>query len=326
MNEYRNGDSVGVTFVIPAYNEEKYIVATLASIHVAAVGLMYEIVLVDNGSTDRTPALAAENGARVIEHQGGTIGAMRNVGANEARGAIIVFLDADVTLTPEWRPAFDRVSAMLRGPDVILAGSSCDIPTDASWIERAWFAPRSDNAASHIGSAHLIVRTAQFLDAGGFDETLETGEDYDLSLRIVRSGGRLHRLPRSVVQHHGFPKTIGHFFRREVWHGTSDFSSLRSVMHSTVALASVVFVSLHVAAAALLLGGFGAAAVACVIAIVIVCAASSVRAFARAGAQTLLTGTVLYYVYYAARAMSFVRARRVKRPAPRSRETAPQAA
>ena len=96
---------------VPAHNEEKYLPETLAALARAGEflagkgGRLIEILVVDNGSTDRTAQVAAASGARVIHEPEHNIAVVRNRGGEAARGEVIVFVDAD-TLVPEtflWR-------------------------------------------------------------------------------------------------------------------------------------------------------------------------------------------------------------------------------
>ena len=90
-----------LSFIIPAHDEELLLGATLGSLHAAAVliGASYEVVVVDDASTDSTASIAAANGARVISVNHRKIGAARNAGAQHATGALLIFVDAD-TIVP----------------------------------------------------------------------------------------------------------------------------------------------------------------------------------------------------------------------------------
>ena len=91
-----------VSFIIPAHNEEALLGRTLASVHAAAraLGEPYEVVVADDASTDRTGAVAREQGARVVAVNRRQIAAARNAGARAAAGGLLVFVDADTVVTP----------------------------------------------------------------------------------------------------------------------------------------------------------------------------------------------------------------------------------
>ncbi len=98
-----------ISFIVPAYNEERLLGSTLCAIHQAArsIGEPYEIIVADDGSTDRTAAVAAEHGARVVSVANRQIAATRNAGARQACGKLLVFVDAD-TIVNEAEKFFSR--------------------------------------------------------------------------------------------------------------------------------------------------------------------------------------------------------------------------
>src|ERR1019366_2792714 len=86
-----------LSFVIPAHNEERFLAKTLASVRAAAtsVGEPFELIVVDDASTDRTASIARSFDAAVIPVRLRHIAAVRNAGAREARGDVLIFVDAD---------------------------------------------------------------------------------------------------------------------------------------------------------------------------------------------------------------------------------------
>jgi glycosyltransferase involved in cell wall biosynthesis len=304
-----------LSFVIPACNEERHILATLRAIAaVVPPGYDHEVVVVDNGSMDRTPQLARDAGAKVVTLTSGTIARLRNEGVQHSRGEVLVFLDADIVLTEAWGLRMPFVLARLERDPRVLTGAACSVPKDASWLERWWFAPRQTDSFSHIGSGHMIMVRRFFDELGGFDETLETGEDFNISRRAVAVGGRISPDPGLKAEHMGYPRTLGEFMRREAWHGRSDFASVRAALTSKVALATLSFVASHV----LLLYGVLAlefsAAAGGFVAIFGVCMASSTHKYRRQGAAVILTNTLVYYFYYAGRALAMLRVRFARQP------------
>ncbi|MCX7996985.1 MAG: glycosyltransferase [Patescibacteria group bacterium] len=90
-----------ISVVIPAYNEEAYLPECLAGIR-NQIRQPDEVIVVDNNSTDATPAIARKYGARVIKEKNKGIAWTRNTGFNSATGDIIVRVDADTRLFPDW--------------------------------------------------------------------------------------------------------------------------------------------------------------------------------------------------------------------------------
>ena len=88
-----------LSIIIPAYNEEAYLPATLDAINTART-LDAEVIVVDNMSTDATRQIAEEHGARVITETERNIGKVRNTGADATTGDILVFIDADSIVRP----------------------------------------------------------------------------------------------------------------------------------------------------------------------------------------------------------------------------------
>ena len=84
-----------VSFVVPARNEATYLRGALGTLSALDTAYTYEVIVVDGGSSDGTPAIAAEYGARVLEGDGSSIAAARNHGAAHADGEWLAFVDAD---------------------------------------------------------------------------------------------------------------------------------------------------------------------------------------------------------------------------------------
>lgn len=303
---YAHGDDDAplLSFVIPAFNEEELIARTIGSIHRFVPPLSYEVIVVDNGSTDATAAIAADLGANVIQKTDGTIGGLRNFGVGLARGEILIFLDADVVLTDEWAARIPDALASVRSEPRMLTGAWCSVPADASWLERWWFAPRIGK--SHLGTGHMIMTRQFFRELGGFDESLATGEDYDLSRRALSLGGRIAIDDRLKAEHLGFPRTIGAFVRREAWHGVGDVSSLSVFLRSKVSLATAAFVVSHVALVGGIVAGHKFASAAGALGIVTVCLGSSFFKYRHQPADVILHNTIIYWLYYFGRALAMI--------------------
>lgn len=229
-----------LSFVIPAFNEERNLPRLISSIREYIRNeFEYEVIVIDNGSTDGTVAVAKEIADKILVDPVLNIGELRNLGASVSEGKVLVFLDADVRLTPKWIQTFKSIYEKVistRG----MFGSWVKIPENPSWIEKYWFGPLEKREFSHVNSAHMIIAKELFNELGGFDESLETGEDYDISVRAKKQGLIIYNEPELEVIHDGFPKTLSSFIIREYWHGIGDSVDIGRVIRSKVALVSIL--------------------------------------------------------------------------------------
>jgi cellulose synthase/poly-beta-1,6-N-acetylglucosamine synthase-like glycosyltransferase len=212
------------TVIIPALNEEKVIGKCLEALD----GMNFsresmEVILVDNGSVDRTISIARgfeqKLNLRVLEKKSVHISAMRNAGAAEARGEILAFLDADCIVRPDW---LANATQLLTDPKAGVGGAHYEIPADATWVGRTWY---QDRMAEKVGNVRYIpagdmfLRKESFLAVGGFDETIQTNEDFELCQRVFAYGLPVRSYPELRVVHLGTPRTLASFYRKQRWHG-----------------------------------------------------------------------------------------------------------
>jgi glycosyltransferase involved in cell wall biosynthesis len=235
------------SIIIPAKNEEANIGRCLDSImNVGWDHSQFEVIVVDNGSSDRTVAIAKEKGALLFIKPELTISALRNFGVTQAKGDVLVFLDADCTVTGDW---LQSASRYLSRDDIVCFGSPPTVPEDATWVQTAWY--RIRRGKDHCGevdwleSMNMFVRRETFLAVAGFNEELVTCEDYDLSLRI-KPFGKIVADQRIVAVHHGEAATVEHFFRKEYWRGTSNLKGIFHHGFSLKELPSVMLPIVHV--------------------------------------------------------------------------------
>jgi glycosyltransferase involved in cell wall biosynthesis len=301
------------SIIIPAHNEGKFIRRLIQSIRqYGPPGA--EIIVVDNGSVDQTAQLAGEEGATVIRSSTRVFPAVaRNIGAerSDPRRDILIFLDADVELTEEWHAEWSARAPSLRTDPMQVTGAICEVSRHPTWIERRWFSPMRTRNRAHVDGANIIIARALFDLLQGFDACLETGEDVDLCARANKLGARVVLNNGFKVHHEGGPKTIGSFVRRERWHGTGDFVTMRRVIRSPVALASAAFAVFHVCAVIavlhLLIVGRGWSAVAvCAVGIIGLCLAGVARIFPKSTLATRLAAIPLMYLYYYGRSLSMM--------------------
>lgn len=216
------------SIIIPARNEERYIGRCLQSIRaVKWPSDDYEVLLIDNGSSDRTAQIATDHGARVYIRPGDSVAGLRNFGASQSVGKILVFIDADCTVSPEW---LSKASQYLDQAEVVSFGSPPVVPDDCTWVQHAWFHIRRKAGVAEtewLESMNMFVRKEAFEQVGGFNPELVTCEDYDLSVRL-RSLGRLISDDRILAVHHGEASSLGHFFRKEHWRALGNIRGMGS--------------------------------------------------------------------------------------------------
>lgn len=233
-----------LSFIIPAFNEEDTIAEVIDTIvHQNIISKsQYEIIVVDNGSTDSTSLLAARSGAVVLKTEKSTVANARNEGVGIAKGNIYSFIDADVILTKRWFVSMHKLMNDSSKPSKFLTGAHVVIPEEPSWIEKYWFSGKKSN--NYIGSANIICSSLAFDSVGGFDVNKKTGEDYDFCMRIKGSGATFNVDPGFEAIHLGYPKNIAAFFKREIWHGLGDVQSLPSFLKSKVSIVGLLYLFL----------------------------------------------------------------------------------
>ncbi|VAW87011.1 hypothetical protein MNBD_GAMMA16-583 [hydrothermal vent metagenome] len=233
-----SNEEVFVSVIIPALNEEEYIAEILQAIHRYPPAENYEIIVVDNGSTDRTLTLAKDNGAKFVKHTQGTIASVRNYGVSVSCGQILIFLDADVLVTEKWATTMPMIIDELIKNPMICTGSRCLPPDNGNWLNRHWFARLVNYDAPYINSGHLITTRTLFDKISGFSEHLKTAEDYDFCMKAKSAGAFMKNNIDLPVIHLGYPKTIKDFINRERWHGREDFETWSSFADSKVGWAA----------------------------------------------------------------------------------------
>jgi glycosyltransferase involved in cell wall biosynthesis len=234
-----------VAIIIPALNEAQHIGNCLESLARLAGGVeVVDVIVVDNGSTDQTTTLALQSGARVLSNPGASIGALRNLGARSTRADVLAFLDADCTVAPDW---LRNAIRCMEETDAGIVGSTHAFPENASWTARAASLASADKVGevNYIPSGNMFARRAAFEAVDGFNEALQTNEDVDLCRRVSRQGYLVRADPSIKAVHHGIPRSVAEFVRREIWHGLGSFSlffdGLRQVTNVRVVPYAVFF-------------------------------------------------------------------------------------
>jgi hypothetical protein len=186
-----DADRPAVSVVIPARNESGSIRAAVHS----ATGRGVEVLVVDGGSTDGTPDLAAEAGATVLHSPPGRA-CQQNAGAAAARGDVLLFLHADSLLPAGWEA--DVFEALL-DPQTVGGGFEWATDGDSPYLRMARFFVHLRTTYGHEpwGDQAIFVRRADFAALGGFPD-VPIAEDRDF-VRALRRHGRIASVPKPVV-------------------------------------------------------------------------------------------------------------------------------
>jgi glycosyltransferase involved in cell wall biosynthesis len=181
-----------VTIVIPCFNQAHFLPEAIESA-VRQTHPYCEVIVVDDGSTDRTATVAAGyDGVICIRQQNAGLPAARNRGLEAARGGFVIFLDADDRLLPE---AAEVGLAHLAGrPDCAFVSGEHRYIDSAGAVVQEWTRPpvSRDHYASLLKSnyigmiATVVFRVDVVRSVSGFERRFGACEDYDLYLRIAR--------------------------------------------------------------------------------------------------------------------------------------------
>src|SRR6266496_5420067 len=177
-----------ISFIVPAYNEETELPCTLAAIRAAAsdVAQPFEIIVVDDASTDATPEIAEQAGARVVSIHRRQIAAARNAGARAAQGEYLFFVDADTRIN---KTHVTEAMALLEAG---YTGGSARGVMDVFiplWSRFLLHAFCTLYFGLNLGAGAFLFTTRRNFEAtGGFDEQYFAGEEVYFSLALRKLG------------------------------------------------------------------------------------------------------------------------------------------
>lgn len=322
-----NASATRISIIIPAFNEAQDLPDLLDSLAPLRHDASFEIIVVDNGSTDRTATIARECGANVVSIQRSSVGSGRNAGAKVAHGELFAFLDADVIATPQWLAEARAIAD--RDREHTITGDIYDIVAHPSWIERHWFgASYIRGARSYINGGNLLISRADFAKVGGFNEQMISGEDVEFCERAAAVAIPIRPNRTLRVLHKGYPSTARRFIAREAWHGRSDFRSARSFLTSPVAISATVFAAFHVVLVSALVARIWWLAAGALTGVAFLCLASAFWKWRCVDWPSRVVNAGVFYLYFTGRALAGGRElleRAATRTAPRAQTTSSSA-
>lgn len=185
-----------LSVIVPAFNEEKYIGRCLESIIEEAGDDVYEIIVVDNASTDRTSQIAKKyKGVKVVRENRKGLTKARQAGFLAAKGDILAYIDADSIVNRGW---FHRVRKEFeKNPKLVCLSSPYSLYDASKWKRVATWAywnllgyPIYKFLIQYmVQGTNIAIKRSVLLKIGGFDESIEFyGEDTDIARRLNRIG------------------------------------------------------------------------------------------------------------------------------------------
>lgn len=197
-----------LSVIIPACNAEQTIVQCLEALACQTVPPeVYEVIVVDDGSTDRTAEIACQYGVRLVRQPNAGPAAARNHGTQLARGEILLFTDADCAPAPDW---IERMTEPFCDPDIV--GTKGVYRTRQKELvarfvqleyEDKYARMLRQDRIDFVDTYSAAYRRDIFLANGGFDPLFPTAsvEDQEFSFRLARKGYRLVFVPKAAVYH-----------------------------------------------------------------------------------------------------------------------------
>jgi len=223
-----------VSIVIPLYNKERYVGRAVGSV-LSQTFQDFEIVVVDDGSTDDGPRLVeriADPRVRIVRQKNRGVSAARNRGVEEAAASLIAFLDADDEYKAEFLAwSLERfrekpdVGAVAFNREIVYSDQtrrSAIVATENSMLIGIGEYCRLGLRASAIHPSALVVKKELLRRIGGFPEGVKAGEDIDTWLRLIGAGSVLFDTRLGAVYHHDaddhasstiVPEKVPHFLK-----------------------------------------------------------------------------------------------------------------
>lgn len=222
-----------VSIVVASYNGERTLrscLQSLSSLNYAP----YEVILVDDGSTDATARVASEfPQVRFIRHERNLgLSVARNTGIAAASGEIIAFTDSDCRADEDWLRY--TVNDLLRSDFVGVGGPNLLPPEDSAVAAAVMASPGgpahvmlTDRQAEHIPGCNMVFYKWALQEIGGFDPIFErAGDDVDVCWRLQQSGSKIGFSPAGFVWHYR-RSTVSDYLKQQQGYGDAEGLLLR---------------------------------------------------------------------------------------------------
>jgi GT2 family glycosyltransferase len=187
----------------------------------------YEVIVVDDGSTDDSAAIAASYDFRIISTENRGLSSARNTGLMAASGEIVAYLDDDAMPDPDWLTYL--VEAFNADGYDAVGGPNLPVPGDGAVADAVAVSPGNpihvlfgDRDAEHIPGCNSAFRTEALRSIGGFDPQFRAaGDDVDVCWRVRDAGGRIGYSAGAIVWHHR-RDTVPRYLKQQRGYGAAE--------------------------------------------------------------------------------------------------------
>lgn len=253
----------GVSFIVPVHNGERWLDEVLTSISEQQDGRPFEMIVVDDGSTDRSPdvlkAWVARGEIRLLRATSRGAAAALNLGIREARHPIVCLVDQDVVLRPGWLAALLAEFPSLRVGAVqgyYLTDRRAPLLARVMGLDiEQRYGRIGAGPTNHVCTGNSAYRLEALAKVGLFDEDFGYGLDNDMSYRLARAGYQLRFCPVAMSVHR-WRETLGSYLGQQYGLGYGRLDVIARHPHRLTG--DAVSPSMMMAHAPLMLGALGA--------------------------------------------------------------------
>lgn len=197
-----------ISIIIPAYNEEKYISECIESIRKQTLSIDTEIIVIDDGSTDKTVEFSKELKIIVLQQTHKGSGAARNLGLTKATGDFILFLDGDDRLEEDAFETFFVHFNVDNNLQIVFSKALDFISEELSEKEKNILPIRNEPYGGCLPGCSLIKKEV-FGFIGGFDESLKTGETVDWQFKVKDLNLKIINVDKTTLRRRIHPQSTG---------------------------------------------------------------------------------------------------------------------
>lgn len=206
MLKYGYMNKIKLSIIIPAYNEETQLPACLKSLSKQKIDVAYEIIVVDNNSTDKTAEIAKKYGVRIIKETKRGVCSARQTGTLKAKGDIVISSDADCLFPNDWLK--NIYQTFKENPQAVAVTGPFEYGKKPFWgrmysnslFKIVKYLYLKKNIVIHTPASNNAFRKSAWQDIGGYNTNLTQGGDEHDLLKKLKEKGKIIYLPENKIQ------------------------------------------------------------------------------------------------------------------------------